>query len=171
MTFLILNWSVLLVCLVGNRERIIKLINDGLKIEEDFKKIYATNPWNLYLILAIYFKDIIYLTGYTYFTISARRTDETYFYYYRIVSAVIYSISFGVVENLKIIADYHVSHLLGILNKSLSRKRKTINLESIKEISKMYERLLDFTENISKLLKYRTTMVLTHCLILTSTEV
>jgi hypothetical protein len=148
----------------------VKLVNDGLKIERDFK-IYPTKPWNLYLILAVFFKDIIYLTGYTYFTISARRADETYFYYYRIVSAVVYSISFRVVENLKIIAYYHVSHLLGVLNKSLSRKRGTINIESIREISKMYERLLAFAENISKLLRFHTTMVLIHCLILTSTEV
>jgi hypothetical protein len=168
--FFVLNWIVLLICLIIDRQKIIDLVNDGLKIEQDFRNHYYSKPWNLYLILVIFLKDIIYAAGYTYFNISARRNDGILFYYYRIVSAPILCFSIGFTENLKVIAYFHVSHLLGVLNKSLCQKRR-INIESIREISEMCERLLTFADKISKILKYRTTTVLLNSLIITSTEV
>jgi hypothetical protein len=167
----ILNWSVLLICLASNKRRIRKLVNDGLKIEHDFRHHYYLKPWNLYLIMVICFKDIIYLIGNTYFNVSISKNEKTFFFCYRVVSGVFLFISAGFVENVKIICHFHVSHLLGILNKTLSRKRCNINVETIREISKMYDRLLSFAEDTSKLLEYRTTMVLVCCLIVTSAEV
>ncbi len=169
--FFVLNWIVLLITLTSNRQKIVDLVNDGLKIEQDFRNHYYSKSWNHNMVLAIFLKDIIYAAGYTYFNISARRNDGIFFYYYRIVSATILCFSIGFTENLKIICSFHVSHLLGVLNKSLSRKRTTINIESIQEISKMYERLLVFADKISKISKFRTTMVLINSLIITSTEV
>jgi hypothetical protein len=167
----ILNWIVLLICLTSNRQRIVKLVNDGLKIEQDFRNHYYSKPWNLYLIFVIYFKDIIYLIGNIYYIISIRWNDGMLFYYYRIVSVIFLCISVGFSENLKTICYFHVSYLLGLLNKSLSRKRGTINIESIRKISKMYERLLSFAEDISKLSKFCTTTVLLNSLIITSAQV
>jgi hypothetical protein len=169
--FLILNWIVLLICLVSNRQRIVGLVNDGLQIEEDFSKIYRSKPWNLFLIIVICFKDIIYVLGNLYFNISTKKKYGYVLYYFRIVSGVFFAISVGFVENLKIIAHYHVSHLLGVLNNSLSRKRGTLTVETIREISQMYEKLLAFAENICLLLKFRTTIVLMSSVILISTEV
>jgi hypothetical protein len=171
MIFIFLNWSVLLMCLTSNRQRIVELVNDGLKIERDFRIKYYPTSWNFYLIFVIYFKDIFYVAGRIYYLVSENGNNGFFLYYLRIVSIIIFSFTLAFVENFKIIAHYHVSHLLGVLNKLLSRKRCNINIESIREISKMYERLLIFTENISKLLKFRTATVLISSLIITSTEV
>jgi hypothetical protein len=160
--------------MISNRKAIVDLVNDGLKIEQDFRRKYYSKPWNLHFIFWIFLKDIIYLTGHTYFTVLAKRNDGLLFHWYRIISAVIFSISLGLVENFKIISLFHVSYLLAILNKSLmfmGRGKKTISFESIREISEMYDRLLIFSENICKLLRYRTTMVLINALIMISTEV
>jgi hypothetical protein len=167
----IVNWIVTLITLVCNRQRIVELVNGGLKIEEDFRHQYSLKPWDSHFIFLFYIKDIIFTTGNIYFLISARRNFGFFFYCYGIVSSVIIGISVVFLENLKIISFFHVSHLLGVLNKSLSRKRGTVDVESIRKISKMYERLLTLAENISKLLKIRTTIVLVCCLITTSTEV
>jgi hypothetical protein len=167
----ILNWTVLLICLISNRQRIVKLVNDGLEIEQDFRNHFYSKPWNLYLIFVIYFKDIIYLIGNTYFIISTRWNDGMLFYCYRIVSVIFLCISVGFSENLKIICYFHVSHLLWVLNKSLSRERTPINIVSIRKISSMYERLLSFAEDISKLSKFCTTTVLLNSLITTSAQV
>jgi hypothetical protein len=169
----ILNWTVLLICLTTNRQRIRKLVNDGLEIEQDLRNHFYSKPWNLYLILVIYFKDIIYLIGNTYFIISTRWNDGMIFYCYRIVSAACWCISVGFTENLKIICYFRVSHLLGVLNYNLKllNRNGAINIESIRKISQMYERLLTFAENIRQLLKFRTTTVLLNALIVASTEV
>jgi hypothetical protein len=169
----ILNWTVLLICVANNRQRIVKLVNDGLEIEWDLRNLFYSKPWNLYLIFVIYFKDIIYLIGNTYFNVSTRWNDGMIFYCYKIVSAVCWCISVGFTENLKIICYFRVSHLLGVLNHNLKllNRNGAINIESVRKISKMYERLLIFAENIRQLLKFRTTTVLLNALIVASTEV
>ncbi len=171
---IVLNMVVLLICLMRNRQTIVDLVNDGLKIQQIFRKNYSSKPWNLYFIFLIFSKDIIQLIGHTYFAILAKRNSGNLYHCYKIVSAVIFSVSLGFAENLKIISLFRVSHLLGALNKSLmfiGRGTKTSNTESIREISEIYERLLTFAENICKALRFRTSTVLIQFLIMTSTEV
>jgi hypothetical protein len=141
------------------------------KIEKDFRDNCPSESWNFKFLFTMFFKDIIYIIGHTYFAISAKRDDGELFHCYQVVSIFICSVSTGFVENLKIISLFRVSHLLGILNKSLSREKMTANIESTKEISEMYERLLTFAENVCKPLRFRTTTILIQFLILTSTEV
>jgi hypothetical protein len=168
---LVLNWVVLLICLISNRQAIVDLVNDGLKIEKDFRSNFTSKPWNFKLLYLMFFKDIIYCMGHTYFAIYAKRDDGELFHFYKIISIFICSVSLGFAENLKIISLFRVSHFLGVLNKSLSRGKMTGNTESIREISKRYERLLTFAENICKPLRFRTTTILIVFLIVTSTEV
>jgi hypothetical protein len=168
---IVLNLMVLLICLVGNRKAIVDLVNDGLKIEQDFRNKFYSKPWNLNFIFLIFSKDIIQLIGHTYFSISAKRNSGNLYHYYKIVSAVTYLFSLGFLENLKIVLLFHVSHLLGMLNKSLSRAKRTNNTESIREISEMYDRLLIFAEKICKILRFRMTTTLIQFLVMTSTEV
>ncbi len=123
------------------------------------------------LYFLIFSKDIIQLIGHIYFTISSKRDDGELFHCYKIVSAVIFSVSLGFAENLKIISQFRVSHLLGVLNKSLSRAKRTNNTESIRKVSGMYERLFTFAEKICKLLRFRMSAILIQFLIVTSTEV
>jgi hypothetical protein len=146
-------------------------VNDGLKIEKDFRRNYSSAPWNLKLLYIMFSKDIIYCIGHTYFAISSKRDDGALYHFYKGVSIFICSISLGFVENLKIISLSRVSHLLGVLNKSLSRGKRINNTESTKEISEMYGRLLTFAENICKLWRFRMTSTLIQFLIMTSTEV
>jgi hypothetical protein len=167
----VLNLIMLLICLVSNRQAIVDLVNDGLKIEQDFQKKCHLRPWNLKFYFMIFSKDIIYIIGHTYFAIFAKRNDGELFHCFKIVLTVIYSISTLFAENLKIISLFRVSHLLGRLNKSLSQAKRTGNTESIQEISKMYDRLLTFAENICKLLRFRTTTTLIQFLVMISTEV
>jgi hypothetical protein len=172
--FIILNWMILLICLTSSRQGIVDLVNDGLKIELDFKRKYSSRSWNFHFFSFMFLKDIIQLLGHTYFTISAKRNDGNLYHSYKILSAVTYLFSLGFSENLKIISLFRVSHLLGVLNKSLmflSREKGTSSTKSIREISEMYERLLTFAEKICKLLRFRTTAVLMLFLVIISTEV
>jgi hydrogenase maturation factor len=34
-----------LICLVSNRQAIVDLVNDGLKIEQEFRRSYKVKPW------------------------------------------------------------------------------------------------------------------------------
>jgi hypothetical protein len=170
----VLNWMVLLICLINNRKTIVDLVNDGLRIEQDFRKKYSSRPWNLYFIFLMFLKDVIFFTGHTYFVISAKRNSGFYFHCYRIISSVIYNIALVIVENLKIISLFYVSHLLRVLNNnlaSLSRGKRTNNTVSIREISEMYDRLLIYSENMCKLWRFHMATVLIQILVMTSTEV
>jgi hypothetical protein len=165
------NWVVLLICLVGNRKAIVDLVNDGLKIEQNFREKFGSKSWNLHLIFWVLSKDIILSIGHTYFAILAKGNFGFYFHFYKIISTVIFHIAYAIVENLKIISLFYVSHLLGVLNNNLSRGKRTGDTESIREISEMYERLLIFSENICKVWRFHTTTVLIQILSMTSTEV
>jgi hypothetical protein len=81
------------------------------------------------------------------------------------------------VENLKIFSLFYLAHLLRTLNdrlkilKQIDRQSDFEELQAFEKISKMYGRLVIFTEAICRLLKYHTTAIIIYLLILTSAKV
>jgi hypothetical protein len=156
----------------------VDLINDGLRIEQEIRRSYKVKAFKPAMILLIInSKDIISLFGRTYFSsfISAKTAPISHFFI--IPSSILFSMVFCFAENLKFFALFYLAQLLRTLNNRLKLLKRIDQqsgykvLQEFEEISKMYEKLLEFAERICKLLKYHTTALVVYSLILTSTKV
>jgi hypothetical protein len=167
-----------LICLVSNRQAIVDLINDGLEIEQEFRRSYNVKAWKpAKLLLIINTKDIISLIGRTFFSSTLNSKTAPISHFFAIPNSIIFSMVFCFAENLKIFSFFYLAQLLRTLNdrlellKRIDRKSVFEVLLAFEEISKMYEKLLVFAERICKVLKYYTTALVIYALILTSAKV
>jgi hypothetical protein len=143
----------LLICLVSNRQVIVDLINDGLKIEQEFRRRYKVKAWKpAKLLLIINSKDIISLIGRTYLMSALNKKKAPISHFFAIPNSIIFSLVLCFTENLKFFVLFYLAQLF-------------------LEISKMYEKLLVFAERICKVLKYYTTALVIYALILTTVKV
>jgi hypothetical protein len=168
----------LLICLVSNRQAIVDLVNDGLKIEREFRRNYRVKAWNpVKILIIINSKDIIATIALTYFSKSANAEIEPISHHFVVPFSMIFRIFFSFLENFKIFSLFYLAHLLRTLNARL-KLLKRIDPQSdfdfqqaFEGILKMYGRLLILAERICKVLKYHTTAILIYSLIVTTTKV
>jgi hypothetical protein len=164
--------------LAYNRQVIVDLINDGLKIEQGFRRSFNVKAWNpAKLLFIINSKDIISLITRIYFTLSLNAKNAPISHFFIIPSSISFTLVFCFAENLKFFALFYLAQLLRTLNerlkfsKRIDRKNDKEALLTFEEISKMYEKLLAFAERMCKLLKYHTTALVIYSFILTSAKV
>jgi hypothetical protein len=170
--------TTLLFCLVSNRQAIVDLVNDGLKIEREFRRSYKVKAWSPTMILfIIHSKDIIITIGLTYFSSSLNAKTAPISHYFVVPYSMIFRFFFGFVENLKIFSLFYLANLLRSLNdrlkllKRIDRQSDFEVQQAFENIFKTYGKLVKFAERICKLLKYHTTAIIIYSLMLTTAKV
>lgn len=168
----------LLIFLVSNRQAIVDLINDGLKIEQEFRRSYKVNAWRpATILLIINAKDIINSIGLTYFSITLNAKNAPISNIVSIPYSMVSRFFFSFTENLKFLSLFYLAHLLRTLNvrlqilKRIEPQSDYEVLQAFEKVSKMYGKLLMFAERMCKLLKYHTTCIFAYSLIVTSAKV
>jgi hypothetical protein len=156
----------------------VDLINDGLEIEQEFRRSYNVKAWKpAKLLLIINSKDIISLIARIYFMSTLNSKTAPISHLWIFPSSALVSLILCFAENFKFFALFYLAQLLRTLNNRLKVLKKIDRnsgyevLLAFEKISKIYGKLLEFAERICKLLKYHTTAFVIYALVLTSAKV